>query len=207
MVTGKHVPFGVSIPNFADECRGIITAPAVQSVPESLKIIVPRALVFAYTMRNKRGIGHVGGDLDANAIDVATMSRVADWIVCELIRVYYKMSLEEAQDLIDGLATRETPDIWEVDGKKRVLRPNLTAKEKTLLLLHSDPSSAILDDDLLSWIEYDNATYRRDVLRPLHAKRFIEFDEDAGTVRISPYGVHEVEQRIKKKPTSSARNA
>jgi hypothetical protein len=33
-----------------------------------------------------------------------------------------------------------------------------------------------------------------------HTRRFIEFDEDAATVRISPSGVHEVEQRIKKKP-------
>jgi hypothetical protein len=128
------------------------------------------------------------------------MTRVADWILCELIRVYHKMSLKEAQDLIDGLATRETPDIWEVGGKKRVLTPNLNAKDKTLVLLHTDPSSAILDDDLLSWIEYDKmSTYRRDVLRPLHAKRLIEFDEEAGTVRISPSGVREVEQRIRKR--------
>jgi len=199
-IVGKHVPFGRQIQNFADECRNLIIAPATATVPESLRVVVPRALVFAYTMRNKRGIGHVGGDVDANEIDVATMTRVADWIVRELIRVYHKLSLEEAQDLIDGLAIRETPDIWEVGGKKRVLRKGLSAKQKTLLLLHADSSSAILDDDLLSWIEYDQmGTYRRDVLRPLHRLRLLEYDEDAGTVRISPTGVEEVETRIRKK--------
>jgi hypothetical protein len=48
-------------------------------------------------MRNKRGIGHVAGDVDANAIDIATMARTADWIVCELIRINHGLSLEEAQ--------------------------------------------------------------------------------------------------------------
>lgn len=155
-------------------------------------------------MRSKRGIGHVGGNVDADAIDLATMARVADWIVCELTRVYHKLSLEEAQGIVDAMAIRETPDIWEVGGKKRVQRPNTTAKEKTLLLLHSDPSIDVLDDDLLSWIEYDRmSTYQRDVLRPLHKTRLIEYDEEGGIVRISPTGVKKVEERIRAKVDSA----
>jgi hypothetical protein len=60
-------------------------------------------------MRNKRGIGHVGGDLDANSIDISAMAKVADWTVCELIRLYHGLSLEEAQDIVDGLAVRQLP--------------------------------------------------------------------------------------------------
>jgi hypothetical protein len=198
-VTGTHTPFGKQIPNFADECRNVIASHA-PTVPESLRVVMPRALVFAYTMRSKRGIGHVGGDVDANAIDVATMARTADWIVCELVRVYHNLSLEEAQDLVDSLASREIPEIWEVDGKKRVLRVGLNSKQQTLLLLYSDVTSAVLDDDLCSWIEYASlALYRRDVLRPLHKARLIEFGEELGTVRLSPAGVREVEDRIRKR--------
>jgi hypothetical protein len=197
VVTGSHTAFGKKIDNFADECRKIIAATA-PTVVESLRVILPRALVFAYTMRSKRGIGHVGGDIDANSIDVATMARTADWIMCELIRVYHKMSLEEAQDLIDSIATRQMPEIWEVDGKKRVLTRGLTAKQQTLLLLYSEPTNAVLDDDLLSWIEYaDLPLYRRDVLRPLHKDRYIEYDESIGVVRLSPVGIAEAERRIR----------
>jgi hypothetical protein len=198
VVTGRFTPFGSPIQNFADECRAIITAPVSSSIPESLRVIVPRALVFAYTMRNKRGIGHVGGDVDANEIDVATMTRVADWIVCELIRVYHKLSLEEAQDLVDGLAVRQLPDIWEVDGKKRVLKPGLDMKDQALLLMYSDATSSLLEDDLMEWLDHSNkSNFRRDVLRPLHRQRLIEFDANIGTVRISPLGIKNVEERLK----------
>jgi hypothetical protein len=94
--------------------------------------MAPRALVFIYTMRSKRDIAHVGGDVDANTIDFATMVRTADWIICELIRLYHSLSLEDAQDLVDGISVRQLPDIWEINGKKRVLRPGLTAKQQTL---------------------------------------------------------------------------
>lgn len=99
-------------------------------------MLVPRDLVFVYTMRSKRGIGHVGGDVDANTIDIETMVRTADWIICELIHVYHSLSLEEAQDLVDSISVRQLPDICQAGGKKRVRRPELTAKQQTLFLLY-----------------------------------------------------------------------
>jgi len=200
VVTGIFTPFGKQIPNFADDCRKIITAQA-PTVVESLRVVVPRALVFIYTMRSKRGIGHVGGDVDANTVDIETMVRTADWIICELIRVYHSLSLEEAQDLVDSISVRKLPDIWEVNGKKRVLRPGLTAKQQTLFLLYHEPTSVVLAEDLYSWVEYNQfRTYRRDVLRPLHEARLIEFDEENDAVHLSPTGAQEVEIKILKTP-------
>lgn len=175
---------------------------------ESLRVVVPRALVFIYTMRSKRGIGHIGGDVDANTIDIATMVRTADWIICELIRVYHTLSLEEAQDLVDGISVRQLPDIWEVNGKKRVLRPGLTAKQQTLFLLYHEPTSVVLAEDLYTWVEYDQLrTYRRDVLTPLHNARLIEFDKENDAVHLSPTGAHEVETKILKTPLAGGDGA
>ena len=188
VVIGSFTPFGKKIDNFADDCRKIITAQA-PTIPESLRVVVPRALVFIYTMRSKRDIAHVGGDVDANAIDLATMVRTADWIICELIRIYHSLSLEEAQDLVDGISVRQLPDIWEINGKKRVLRPGLTAKQQTLFLLYHEPTSVVLAEDLCSWVEHGSiAVYRRDVLRPLHDVRLIEYDEENDAVHLSPPG-------------------
>ena len=195
-VLGAETPFGRKIPNFADECRKLITSPTGAAV-ESLRVIIPRALVFIYTMRNKRGIGHVGGDVEANAIDSATLARVADWVIAELIRVHHGLSLEEAQGLVDGLAVREMPQVWEVGGKKRILRPGLVSKEQTLLLLYSNPDTHALVEDLFEWVEYSTlAMYKRKVLRPLHTGRLIEFDEEEGIVYLSPLGATEVEDRL-----------
>lgn len=159
--------------------------------------MIPRGLLFLYTMRNKRGIGHVGGDVEANRIDSATVTRLADWVLCELVRIFHGLSLEGAQDLVDSLAQRELPDIWEVAGKKRVLRKNLSASQQALLLLYSDPSSFVLAEDLCAWVEYSQPSmFKRNVLRPLHKNRMVELDEESDVVHLSPLGVREVEQVI-----------
>ncbi len=193
--SGKHTPFGKKIPNFADECRNIITSQNTNNLSDSEKLILPRALVFLYTMRNTRGIGHIGGDVDANAIDSATMGRTADWIICELIRIHHSLSLEEAQDIVDGLSIRQLPDVWEVAGKKRILRDGLTARDETLLLLHSSKDSAVLTEDLVSWIEYSNpGVFKSKVLKKLHSERLVEWDTDSDSVTLSPKGAKHVEE-------------
>ena len=158
---------------------------------------MPRALVYLYTMRNKRGIGHVGGDVDANAIDIATMARTADWIVCELIRIHHGLSLEEAQDIVDGLSVRQLPTIWEVGGKKRILKDGLKTRDQVLLLLYSSPDSAVLVEDLCDWVEYSNpALFKSKLIRSLHKERFVEHDKDTDSVVLSPKGAGHVEKNL-----------
>jgi hypothetical protein len=195
-VFGHSTPFGTRLPNFVDECQRIMGAPAT-SASESERVIIPRALAFLYTMRSKRGIGHLGGDVDANNIDVAAMSRVADWIICELVRVHHGLSLEEAQEVVDALAIRELPQVWEVAGKKRVLREGLTAREQSLLLLYSSKEANVFVEDLIAWVEYSNpAAFKSKVLYSLHKERMVEWDRDSDTIMISPKGAKHVEENL-----------
>lgn len=197
-------PFGQQISNFSGECESFAQVPKALA-NESLRIVIPRALNYLYTLRNKRGIGHAGGDVDANAIDGATITRVADWIVCELIRVFHSMSLEEADALVSSLSSRDIPDIWEVGGKKRVLRNDLDFKQKTLLLLYTSVDSAVLAEDLYSWSKYSNfAVYRTKVLGQLDAANFVEYDKESNTVIISPIGIKCVEEEILRSPVRAA---
>lgn len=195
-VLGTSTPLGKRIANFADDCRSLVTSPSA-AAPESIREIIPRALVFLYTARNKRGIGHVGGDVDANRVDAMTMVQTADWVVCELIRLFHGLSLEEAQDLVDALSTRQSPVIWEVGGKKRVLRTGLSAADEVLLLLYAENQMAVLTEDLCSWVEYSNASvFRRKVLRKLHNERLVEYDTETELVHLSPIGVAKVEAEL-----------
>ena len=194
-VTGSYISFGKDIPNMADECRKLITAHNT-TIPESVKIIIPRAIAFIYTMRNKRGIGHVGGDIDANSIDTMTVSRNADWIICELVRVYHKLPIEEAQDLINSISVRNLPIIWDVAGKKRVLKDGLSAKQKTLVLLYSEPNAAVLTKDKCAWVEYTPSMFSKRVLDDLHKHRLIEHDKGSELVYLSPKGAKLVEDEL-----------
>jgi hypothetical protein len=166
--------------------------------------------VFLYTLRNKRGIGHLGGDVEANKVDLKTAVQVADWIVCELIRIYYKVSIEDAQSLVDSLTMKEIPDIWEVNGKKRVLKEGLDNKQKTLMLLYSQESSFAFIEDLCDWIEYTSVShYKNRIIVPMHSQRLLDFDETTGAVVISPIGIKIVEEKIlgKESPSPSMAQA
>jgi len=188
-------PFGQQLTNLPGECESFAQVPKTTG-NESLRVVIPRAVSYLYTLRNKRGIGHVGGDVDANAIDGVTIARVVDWILCELIRIFHNMSLEDADALISSLSSRDIPDIWEVGGKKRVLRDDLDFKQKTLLLLYSSVDAA-LAEDLFSWSKYSNLRmYKQKVLGQLDAGNLVEYDRDSDTVIISPLGVTIVEEQI-----------
>lgn len=196
-LTGNYIPFGTKIPNFKLAAEALEQAPSAKA-PEGIRIIIPRALLFLYTLRNKRGIGHEGGEVDANQIDAAAAVRVADWAMCELVRVYHTLSLEEAQALCDAMVSRELPLIWEVLGRKRVLDTSLSYADQTLLLLYSDANSAVATEDLVSWTEHPDARlFRRDVLAKLHRGRFIEWDQDAQMVVIGPKGNERVEAAMR----------
>ena len=195
-VHGTFTPFNSKVGNFHDECRRLVQAPAA-AANESERTVLPRALAFLYTMRNKRGIGHIGGDVDANAIDTAAMAKIADWVVCELIRINHSLSLEEAQELVDGISFRELPTIWEIAGKKRVLKEGLKAREEVLLLLYSSAESAVPLEDLCEWVEYSNpSVFKSKVIAAMHKKRLIEHDTESDCVILSPKGIAFVEKNL-----------
>ncbi len=182
--------------NFTEECKKLMQTPK-SAGSEGFRIILPRALDFVYTLRNKRGIGHEAGAVDPNEIDASVTVRTADWMICELIRELHGLSLEDAQDLLDSITERQMPEIWTVFGKKRVLDPTLSGKQQTLLLLYADQHSAVPTEDLLDWTEYGRAVdYRRRVLVPLHRARQVEFDIEQELVAILPPGILEVENRL-----------
>src|SRR6266540_4097293 len=151
-LTGSHTPLGTKLDAFDKECLRLEKLPKTAGV-EGLRVIMPRALNFLYTLRNKRGIGHEGGDVDANEIDAAAAVRVADWCISEVIRVVHAISLEEAQALLDAIAEREVPQVWSVANAKRVLDPSLNYREQALLLLYAEQGPVPVED-LFDWVEH-----------------------------------------------------
>lgn len=195
-LTGTFIPLTGSVGSFTSECEKLQNTPKT-SGPEGLRLLMPRALLFLYSLRNKRDFGHVGGEVDANEIDSLTATRLADWCMCELVRVAQGIPIEDAQAICDAIATRTIPTVWNVLGRKRILVTGLSYKEQTLLLLYSDLGIAVATEDLLAWTEHSHSTnYRRDVLTKLHSERLIEWDKDTEMALLSPTGIAEVERKI-----------
>lgn len=196
-LTGTYTPFTEKIGNFSDACRRLEKLPK-SAGSESMRIIIPRAIEFVYTLRNKRDIGHVGGDVDANQIDSSSAVRVVDWCLSELIRETHTLSLEEAQAILDSIAERQVPLVWATGGVKRVLDATLSHSEQTLLLLYNDPDTAIPVEDLATWVGVARVSnYRERVLRRLHSQRLVEFDVSTQMVMLSPTGVRSAEEILR----------
>jgi hypothetical protein len=197
--TSGAYPAHVSKPSdMVSACRALEQRPAsgTRVGDRSLRVLIPRILLGIYEVRNNRGVGHVAGEVDSNQMDAAMVFGSANWIMCELVRIFHKVPLKEAQAVVSALVERRVPEIWEVGGQKRVLTNGLSAREQTLLLLYSEAQWT--DAEVLrGWVEYKNIThYREKVLVVLHKARLVEFDQANGRVQLSPKGALEVEDRI-----------
>jgi hypothetical protein len=180
--------------NMVDACRALEQAPS--TCPRSVRIQIPRMLIALYEVRNNRGVGHVGGDVNPNQMDATCVLQMSKWILSELVRLFHDVGTETASAAIETIVERIVPIVWEVDGKLRVLETSLTMREKTLILLYCHAES-VGESDLVEWIEHSNASaYRRDVLRKSHKERLIEYNEATRMVTISPRGIEYVEETL-----------
>jgi hypothetical protein len=198
LITGTYAASASKPSNMRDDCRGLEGLPATGKPGDrSLRILIPRLLPALYEIRNNRGVGHVGGDVNPNLMDATVVYSMTSWIMAELIRIFHAMTTNEAQETVDALSERKLPLVWSPSGDlKRVLDTSLSAADQTLLILHQ--SLAWVDEQhLFSSIEYSNlSVYRSKVLGKLHKDRMIEYERDRKRVRISPKGSAHVEGQI-----------
>lgn len=194
VLTGTYTPLSRGLGNFRVEALKIEQTPT-SAGPEGLRLLMPRALLFMYTLRNKRDFGHVGGEVDANAVDAVTALRLADWCMAELVRVSRSIPIDDAQVLCDAMIERQVPLVWNVLGRKRILATGLSYRDQTLLLLYAELEEGVPTEDLFAWTEHSNrGAFRRDVLGPLHRSRLIEWDQEMEMAILSPRGIQTVEE-------------
>ncbi len=186
----SYTPLGTSIKPFDAKCRAFESK---TGHPESIRFHLPRLAVAVYDVRNKRGVGHVGADVNPNLADSTLVSTASDWMMAELIRMHYACSLDQAQKWVDGLVQRKLLLVHEVGGKKRVLNPALPFTIKVLVILAGEFPEGLDEKTLLDWTEHSNPTvFRRDVLKGLHKKKLIEYAPPKCT--ILPPGLRLVEE-------------
>jgi hypothetical protein len=183
--------------NMRDDCRAIENmAASGKPGDRGMRILIPRLLPALYEIRNNRGVGHVGGDVDPNMMDAAVVHSMTSWIMGELIRVFHNVNTEEAQEAVDALSERKLTLIWSPGTAKRVLDTDLGAADQTLLLCHQ-ALSWVSDGDLLASVEYSTmSNFKKNVLLKLHKARLLEYDQAGCRARISPKGSAHVEKEI-----------
>lgn len=190
--SGRYASSPSKPSNFVDACRRLEQN---TSVPRSFQILIPRLLPTLYEIRNNRGVGHTGGDVDPNHMDAVAVLSMSNWLMAELVRVFHNLATDDAQKVVDSITERRVPLVWQSGSLKRVLDPHLTYPDQILLLLSSSSTDVSLND-LFQWTEHSNITSFKKILKMLHDKRFIEFNKKQGTVLILPPGANYIQKII-----------
>lgn len=179
--------------DFVTACRTLESRPVT---PRSFQILIPRLLPALYEIRNNRGVGHAGGDVDPNPMDATAVLAMAAWIMAELIRVFHNATITEAQLAVDRLVERPMPLVWTDGDIRRVLRTDLKLKDQILLLVAS-ASASPTTADLFKWTECASRSSFMRVLKMLHSARHIEL-KDTGVVMLLPPGTNYVAELLQR---------
>lgn len=183
--------------NFPQACQQL-EKNALAHVPRSFQILIPRMLPALYEIRNNRSVGHVGGDVDPNHMDSVAVLSMCSWIMAELVRVYHNLSTADAQKTVDAIAETRVPAVWTDGIKKRVLQPSLKLPDQILLLVATTLPN-VTSAQLREWTEASDKRYFAKLLRQLHKKRLVEFDETTDQVQILPPGAKAVQELMRGK--------
>lgn len=175
-------------PNFLAACQALERE---TNLPRSFRILIPRLLPALYEVRNNRGVGHVGGDVDPNFMDSSLVLSVANWVVSELVRELSGVAAEEAQEIVSRLNANKSPAVWVSSRSRRVLNHRLKLNEQLLLLIGSNEEPVSIDD-LVAWSE-SSKSYVKRVLAAMHESRLVEFSSD-GSVELLPPGITQVDE-------------
>nr|CAD6615038.1 hypothetical protein RTCK_02750 [Rhizobium sp. TCK] len=108
------------------------------TLPESLRILIPKAANVIYNIRSKRNAIHVK-EIDPTAIDVSLAVATAGWILAELLRLYHCSEDKAVADAMLALTRASIPLIEAINGET-IVGQTVPAKNEVLLLLaHAKP--------------------------------------------------------------------
>jgi hypothetical protein len=185
---------GGQLPRSDRLCADLENAPS-KNTNEAFRIHIPRALRTIYDFRNKRDVAHLGNGVSPNFADSTLVVSISGWVLAELVRLTLNCPSAEAQLIVDSLADRRIPLIWQRGNIIRVLDPSLGFAEKTLgVLYHLDPITPS-DKQLFEAVEYSTLRkYRSNILDRLHNAALIDFR--GGHVTLLPPGKRVVERDV-----------
>src|SRR5207248_1894570 len=111
---GQYPPHAQKPSDMVQACRKLEQEDETRMGGRAMRILIPRTIPPVYEMRNNRGVGHAGAEVDPSHMDAEYALHSCQWMLAELVRVYHAMDAVSARALIDALIQREVPLIWQV---------------------------------------------------------------------------------------------
>lgn len=193
LTTGSYATVPSKPQNMLTACTALESAG--QNFSRAVRIQIPRIIISTYELRNNRAIGHVGGEVNPNHMDAEFFLRSCKWMLAELIRVFTSSDTAIAGALVESVTERNLPVVWDNNGRKKVLNPDLSTKDKALVLAYASPNGATAKE-ICNWSNYSNLSrFRTSVLKGLSEDALIDFNGATDVVNLSPTGNRYVESK------------
>jgi hypothetical protein len=188
-----YLPLSSTIPNFVDVVTNFSRLP--KTINDTLRLHIPRALIALYNIRNHRGVGHIGGDINPNISDSTLLNTGCDWVMAEFIRLFYVCDITEAENLVKRIVKRKISFVYTIEDRKRVLKVKGFENKILLLLLEKYPET-IIDTELFKWTEHTHSTVFKALLVKMHKSDLIDYHK--GKCVLTPVGIGSAEEFLLK---------
>jgi len=193
--TGQHTSTDRTLPPFTEDYLKSIPNNAIAGTHASIKIHIPRALFTIYGIRNRRNVGHIGGDVNPNHADAYLIVSVCDWVLAELIRLTHNCPLPEAQDMVDDLVERKMPIIQDFNGFPKILKVGLSIPDRILILAYWTGRKGFDAKDLPKWMKPTTVgPISTALLRLVQDRLFLH--REGNNCKITTSGIAYVEDKI-----------
>jgi hypothetical protein len=190
--TKTYSPIGVTI-DLDDEIEKLRNLPKTD-FHDSIRLHIPRTIRVIYDIRNKRDVAHLG-EISPNLMDATLILNCCKWILAEFFRMKFKIPIAEAQGIIDGLVEKDTPIIQNFGGFPVILKPDMSVRNRIMILLYNEGPEGVKRQDLSSWIP---SKMRKQIATNLsrlqHDRSYIYRDGD--WIYITRIGERYVEENI-----------
>lgn len=188
-----YTPLGTSLPRTGEFLEGLSKSSVLNG--DTFRYFLPRLVLLLMSIRNRRDVAHVGGEVSPNFADARFICNCADWIMTELIRGFYQCSPDEAKDIVAQLNNTRLPIVEEIAGIRRVLNTSLDTKHKVLVLLYHEYPSSLTEGELRTWLKYQHSSrFRTSILEVLDKDALIVYQ--GNVCQLTRKGIKYVEENI-----------
>ena len=161
-------------------------------LPESIRLLIPRAVKILYALRSKRGGAH--GSFDPNAMDCAMIVPVADWIIGELVRLYCTADPEHAMKFVVGITTKSIPIVERIEEDYVVLRKGASARQEIGFILYSRYPERTTTAQLRKWSPNHSAANLSLSLANMRKAKLVHCNSDGSVLTTA--GIRAIEDEM-----------
>ncbi|MCP8309425.1 MAG: hypothetical protein H3Z54_12165 [archaeon] len=193
-VSGKSV--NIDDIHFNKLCEEIRNYPKSSAEAVILTLAIPRVAESVYTIRSKKDIVHAK-TIDPSFVDSSYCVSACDWMLSELVLLFFKANENEANELINSILKKKVPTVEEFeDGTIVILRKDLSMTHEILLTFYHYYPERLSNEDLIKLIKSKKIYIH---LYRLENERLIHRTKEGS--KLTKLGIEYVEDEILMKKT------